>query len=253
MSEQKPVEMSSNEMNARLKAAVHSVEVPPFLDAKIRHQILTQPESSRNRWTWLTGGAAIAGLALAAIITYQLRDIRQTAGEQESFIVAVSSRVSTLMRVGLGDHVHCSFFRKFPAEAPAVEEMESKLGPEYKELIPVVRQHVPEEYKLMLGHECRYHGRRFIHLSLKNDDKLLSLVITAKRPGETFDIQGTIPQLIHSGIPMYTSATDRFQIAAMETTNHMVYFISDLPASENSRLMVAMASEIKAILENLEG
>ena len=116
-----------------------------------------------------------------------------------------------------------------------------------------MRQRVPEEYRLVLGHECRYHGRRFIHLSLKNDDKLLSLVITAKRPGETFDIKGTLPQLVHAGIPMYTSTTDRFQVAAMETTNHMVYFISDLSASENSQLMVAMASEIKVILENLEG
>jgi hypothetical protein len=252
MNDQNPG-MSSKQMNARLKAAVNSVEVPPFLDAKIRHNIRVPQPAPRKRWAWLTGAAAVAGLAIAGIITYQLRDIRQNAGEQESFIVSISSRVGTLMRVGLGDHVHCAFFRKFPSEAPAVEEMESKLGSEYKELIPVVRQRVPEEYKLVLGHECRYHGRRFIHLSLKNDDKLLSLVITAKRPGETFDIKGTLPQLVHAGIPMYTSTTDRFQVAAMETTNHLIYFISDLPAGENSQLLVAMAPEIKAILENLEG
>jgi len=252
MNDQKP-DMSSNQMNARLKSAVDSVEVPPFLDAKIRHQIRIQQPAPRKRWAWLTGATAVAGLAIAGIITYQLRDIRQTAGEQESFITTVSSRVGSLMRVGLGDHIHCSFFRKFPADAPAVEEMESKLGSEYKELIPVVRQHVPDQYQLVLGHECRYHGRRFIHLSLKNDEKLLSLVITAKRPGETFDIKGTLPQLVHSGIPMYSSTTDRFQVTAMETTNHLIYFISDLPAGENSRLLVAMAPEIKAILENLEG
>jgi hypothetical protein len=245
--------MNPNQLNARLKAAVNSLDVPPFLDAKIRHRIRLQQPNSQKRWAWFTGATAVAGLALAGFITYQLGDIRQTAGEQESFIVTVSSKVSTLMRVGLGDHIHCSFFRKFPAEAPAIEEMESKLGPEYKDLIPVVRQHVPQQYKLVLGHECRYHSRRFVHLSLKTGDKLLSLVITAKRPGETFNIAGAVPQLVYSGIPMYTSATDRFQIAAMETTNHVVYFISDLPASENSRLLVAMASEIKVILENLEG
>lgn len=245
--------MSSNQMNARLKAAVNSADVPPFLDAKIRHNIRVQHSSPRKRWAWLTGATAVAGLAIAGIITSQLRDIRQTAGEQESFITTVSAKVGSLMRVGLGDHIHCSFFRKFPAQAPAVEEMESILGQQYKELLPVVREHVPEQYKLVLGHECRYHGRRFIHLSLKNDDKLLSLVITAKRPGETFDIKGTLPQLVHAGIPMYTSTTDRFQVAAMETTNHLIYFISDLPAGENSQLLVAMAPEIKAILENLEG
>jgi hypothetical protein len=255
MNEMKPTDNNPNQINARLKAAVQSVDVPPFLEAKIRRHIQEQtaPVPSRGGWTWVTSSAAVAGLAIAGLIGFELMGLRQTAGKQESFIVSVASRVGTLMRVGLGDHIHCAFFRKFPAQAPAVEEMESNLGSEYKDLVPVVRQNVPEQYSLVLGHACRYNGRRFIHLSLKNGSQLMSLVITTKQGSETFDIQGALPELVQSGIPMYTSTTERFQIAAMETSSHLVYFISDLPGKQNTQLLVAMGPSIKAILENLEG
>ncbi len=252
MNENKAVDHNPNQANARLKAAVKSVEVPPFLDAKIRHR-LHSSEKPRRRWAVLTGATALAGLAIAAVLTYQVGTIRQTAQQQESFIVSVSSRVATMMRVGLGDHIHCAFFRKFPAQVPAREEMESALGQEYKDLIPVVREQLPQQYKLVLGHQCRYNGRRFVHLSLKSDSQLLSLLIATKRDGETFDIQGALPQLVQSGIPMYASAADRFQIAAMETSSHLVYFVSDLPGKDNTQLLAAMAPAIKTILENLEG
>ena len=241
--------MSEEQINKRLKAAVNSVEVPPFLEAKIRRQIQDHAASPRRRWTALAIASIAATLVIAAGVTYQLGQIRQTSGDQESFIATMSTKVATLMRVGLGDHLHCAFFRKFPAEAPAVEEMESKLGLEYKDLIPVVREHVPQDYKLVQGHQCRYNGRQFVHLSLKNDSKLISLVITAKHPGESFDIEGILPELVQSGVRVYDSNTGQFQIAAMETGNHLVYFISDLPAKQNLQMMQSMAASLKTVLE----
>jgi hypothetical protein len=201
----------------------------------------------------LAVAGAAAALALSAGISYQLGSLRFTTGAQESYIASVSTHIATLMRVGLGDHLHCAFFRKFPQQAPASEEMESKLGPEYKELVPVVRQFVPAEFKLVLGHQCRYQGRQFVHLSLKNGEGLLSLVITKKRDGESFDIEGALPELVQSGIPVYGSGVQRFQIAAIETGGHLVYFISDLPGTQNMDVMRAMAPSLKKILEGIEG
>jgi hypothetical protein len=131
--------------------------------------------------------------------------------------------------------------------------MESSLGPKYQELAPLVKRHVPADYKLVLGHECRYHKRRFVHLSMQGESRLLSLIITAKRDGESFDVEGILPDLVHSGIPLYTSGADRFKIAAMETDAFLVYFVSDLPAGENVELMRAMASDLHAFLGGLQG
>lgn len=242
--------MSEDQINKRLKAAVNSVEVPPFLEAKIRRQIQDQAAAPpRRRWTGLAIASVAAALFVGVGVTHQLAQILQTSRDQESFIATMSTKVVTLMRVGLGDHLHCAFFRKFPAEPPAVEEMESELGPDYKELIPVVREQVPQEYELVLGHQCRYNGRQFVHLTLKNETQLISLVITAKRPGESFDIEGVLPQLVQSGVPVYDSSTGQFQIAAMETHRHLVYFISDLPAKQNLQLMQSMVASLQTALE----
>jgi len=242
------------EINARLKAAVDSVDVPPFLDARIRAQIrnLAIETRPRGRRTILAIAGLGAALTVGVGIAYQLGHLRLTVGAQESYIASVSTHIATLMRVGLGDHLHCAVFRKFPSKAPAVEEMETKLGPEFKDLIPVVRQFVPQDYKLVLGHACRYQGRKFIHLSLKGASGLLSLVITAKKDGESFQIEGILPELVQSGIPVYSAGVQRFQIAAMESRDHLVYFISDLPGKQNMELLRAMAPSLRQILEKVE-
>ncbi len=95
--------------NERLKRAVHSVEVPPFLEARIRNHIRTVKPSRR----WLPrlvpvtiAAATVFGLVMA----YQLGHLRLTVRSQESYIGTVSTQIATLMRVGLGDFIHCSVF-----------------------------------------------------------------------------------------------------------------------------------------------
>ncbi len=130
-----------------------------------------------------------------------------------------------------------------------MEQLVEKMGPEYSGLIPIVRSNVPANYQLVMAHQCRYHGRRFVHLSLKNDSQLLSLVIARKGDGESFATEEMLPALSQSGISMYRSGVQRFQIAAFETSGNLVYFVSDMPQQQNMQMMLAMAPQIKAFLE----
>ena len=143
----------------RLKAAVQSEAVPPYLAARIRAQV----QQTKPRRVWLMWGipaVATAVLALGLGIAYQLGHLRLTISSQNSYIATVASRISSLMAVGLGDHIHCSVFRKYPKNPPKPEEVVSKLKPEYAPLVPIVRDNVPSDYKLMLAHECRFNKRR---------------------------------------------------------------------------------------------
>src|SRR5690242_6860371 len=155
----------TGDFNARLKRAVASEPVPPYLESRIRAQIRS---SARPRgWLFRLAPVAIAAaVCLGLGIAYQLGHLRMTVGSQESYISAVSNQVATLMRVGLGDHIHCAVFRKYPKKAPSAEEFVQKMGPQYAGLIPIVRDKVPTDYRMMLAHQCRYHGRQFVHLSL---------------------------------------------------------------------------------------
>ena len=237
--------------NSRLKTAVRNIETPPFLEARIMHSV----RAAKLPKHWLPRiipAAVAAGVVVALLITYQLGHLRLTVRSQQSYIASISTHIPMLMRVGLGDHVHCSVFRKYPKDPPPVEQFVHDLTPQYAGLIPIVRKQVPESYRMSLAHLCRYNGRRFVHLSLMNDSNMMSLVMTRKSDGESFNTETMMPALVQSGIPMYQAGVQRFQMSAFETRDYLVYFISDLGKQQNTDMMLALAPQVKDFLNNLE-
>ncbi len=236
------------QLNERLKVAVHRFPVPPYLEARIRSRI----GAGQRSVSWLVPVAAAAAVCIAILVPYQQGHLRLTKGSKESYIVAVSDRLVSLMRPALGDHINCSVFRKYPKNAPPVETLALKLPAEYRGLIPVVQSQIPADYKLLITHQCRYHGRRFVHLSLEDDSHVLSLVITRRNAGESLAAGGLLPALVESEIPMYQSGVQRFAMTAFETRDFLVYFVSDLPQQENTQVLLAMATGVKGVLGALE-
>ena len=126
---------------------------------------------------------------------------------QNVYIQKVSATLAAVLKVGLGDHIHCSIFRKYPKDPPPVEKMEADLGASYKGLLPVVRAAVPDGYRVIMAHQCSYAGRNFIHLTFEKDGDLLSLVVARRKDGESL---GALPPALEtSGVPVYQSAADR--------------------------------------------
>jgi hypothetical protein len=165
---------------------------------------------------------------------------------QDAYFRKVSTKLAAILKVGLGDHIHCSVFRKYPQNPPPVEKMESDLGPSYKGLLPVVRAAVPEGYRVIMGHQCGYAGRRFIHLTLKKGDDLLSLVIARRQPGET--VAGLSPAGGPAGLPIYQSAADRYQVAGFEAGDFLAYVVSDLKRKSNLQIAAAVAPGVREFL-----
>jgi len=243
----------------RLKSAVKNVPAPPSLDSRIRRPIF----GALPPWRWLprlVPVLAAAGVLAALLVAYQFGHLRLTRASRDAYIASVSSQIGELMRIGLRDHIHCSVFRKYPKNPPTAEEIldprsEKGVKPistEYAGLIPIVRNLVPEKYRMTLAHQCTYSGREYIHLSLKDESHMLSLVITKKVHGESFRAADMLPALSDSGIPMYQAGVQRFQISAFETSDYLVYFISDLGRQQNTDLMLALAPPVKGFLAKLE-
>lgn len=238
-------------LKERLQNAVRSEEMPPFLEARVRGQIRDTRRPAL--WPRFAAPAALATMMCAGIfVAYQAGHLRLTRDSEESYIKQVSNQVGLLMRVGLGDHVHCAYFRKFPANPPTVDEMVKKLGPAYAGLLPILRSEVPPEFHPVIGHECSYHQRKFIHISMKSDSNLMSLIVARKADGESFSAEGLVPALRQSGLPVYQSEAQRFQIASFESNEFLVYVISDLSKERNIELMRAMAPSLKVYLAKLE-
>jgi hypothetical protein len=129
----------------------------------------------------------------------------------------------------------------------------AELGPEYKGLYSIVQARTSEQYRVVMAHRCSYHGRKFVHLALQGDSKLLSLVITRKGQGESFGRDQLAPVLSESGISIYAGGVQRFAIAGFESPDHLVYLVSDLDKRRNLNLLASLATPVHAFLGRLEG
>jgi anti-sigma factor (TIGR02949 family) len=238
-------------LKSRIKTVSSSETVSPELQMRIRRSLrATTPVIRKSRFASMRmlAVAAMLTICVGGVIAYQLGRLRFTINSQETYIARISASVGALFQVGLGDHVHCTVFRKLPKNPPATETLISKMGPEYAPLIQIVRDQIPADLKMVLAHQCSYHKRKFVHLAMQNDRGLVSLVITNKRDGEFFDPK-QLPSLIaQSGVPIYRSAVQRFQIAAFETADHLAYIVSDLPERENLQLANSLAAPVKNFL-----
>lgn len=232
-------------MNERLRTAVRNIEPPPYLEALVRNRI----HAPRKTGPW---GARFAVAAVAVVVCLGgAVALRFFTSPQESYITAVSNQVATIMRVGLGDHIHCSVYRKYPKDAPAVETLTASMTPEFRGLIEMVKEHVPGDFQIIMAHKCRYRLRPFVHISLRNGTSLMSLIIAEKKDGESFRIEGLLPSLQPGGVPVYRSGVQQFQIAAFETDKRLVYVISDLPAGKNTEMMIALAPGVRDFLDRM--
>jgi anti-sigma factor (TIGR02949 family) len=234
-------------VRARLQTAVREVRVPQGLEDRVRGR-LRKARQPRPRRFHLMSIAATLAVCFGSWVAYQLGALRLTTASQESYVAAISGQVASIIRVGLGDHLHCALLRQRGRRSQGEVD---KLSMEFRELIPIVHQHLPADLPLVLAHECRYHGRNFVHLTFQNGRTLLSLVIARKQDGESLNGANLLPALSQSGIPMYATGARGFQVAAFESRGFLVYAVSDLSRTDNLGVLAALAPSLQNFLNQM--
>ncbi len=235
----------------RLRTAVKSQAVPPELQVRIREQLNARDSRGWQAAGWTRWAAAMAATALVAAGVWlgvprdRLPELSDRAG-QTAYIQKVSARVATVLRVGLGDHIHCSIFRKYPQNPPTPEQMADKLGPAFEGLLPVVRSAVPEGYRVIMAHECGYDGRKYIHLTMERDGSLLSLVIARKQDGESMEGLKAAGQ--SSSVTIYQAGAGRYQVAGFDAGKFLAYVVSDLKSDANLQIATSLAPGVHEFL-----
>jgi len=234
-------------VRARLQSAVREVRVPHGLEDRVRDR-LRQAREPRPKRFHLMAMAATLAVCFGSWVACQLGALRLTTASQESYVAAISGQVASIIRVGLGDHLHCALLRQ---RGRRPEGGVDKLPAEFKELIPIVHQHLPAHLPLVLAHECRYHSRNFVHLTFQNGRTLLSLVIARKQDGESLDGANLPRGLSQVGIPMYTAASGGFHVAAFESRGFLVYTVSDLSQTDNLDVLAVLAPSLQDFLNQM--
>lgn len=242
-------------MTGRLQDAVKKVVAPAELTGRIRSAILAAGPPRRYSLTPVYYAAAAAALIVLAVgvAGYGQGHFRFTDSSRHAYIEAIAARVDHVMSLGLCDHVQCAVFREYPNDPPTLDELGQTLGPANKDLIPAVQGHVPEGYRLVMAHVCQYKGRPFTHLTFRNGKSVLSLVIAKRGTGEWLNDEQLRESDTESGLKLYESSVQRYQIAAFETPGHLVYVVSDLSPEKNLQVLANLAPTVRAAVRKGEG
>jgi len=244
-------------LRSRLKTAVQSQAVPPELPALVRERIRNHqsstwsflPSFTSANMRWAMSAAAALVLSAGLWMTYP-RPLAMPAvtdrPAQLSYIQKISASVVGVFRSGLGDHIHCAVFRKYPVNPPTVQEMEQKLGPEYQGLLPLVEPAVPAGYRVVIAHQCSFGGRHFVHLTMRKGNDVISLVVARKENGET--LAGLSPARDAHGVPVYRTSVDNYQIAGFESERYLAFVVSSQSSRQNLEIAAALAPNVRRLL-----
>jgi hypothetical protein len=245
---------SRTRLRSRLKNAVQRQSVPPDLQVRVREQIRSR--SARPQWMfsgtrWALAAAAMLVVAVGTwtIGTQERLPALTDRPAQDRYIQRISHKIAAALSVGLKDHIHCSMFRKYGKNPPSVEQMAKTMGPAYGGLVQMVKANVPEEYRVIMAHQCGYKGRKYVHLTLQNGKHLMSLVIARREDGET--LRDLVPALRPSGIPVYQSAANQFEVAAFEAGQYLAFVISDMGGGKNLQIAGSLAPAVHRFLSSL--
>ena len=205
----------------RVRASVRGIEAPEGLEGRVRSRLDAADRSRRRMWyAAVAASVLVAGCALSLRLTgfmpHQLL-------AQEIYIAQVVRGLSPLWTAGVGDHIHCAFYRTFPPEGPSRRLVVEELGEEWAAIEEAVQRHAPEGFEVRLAHRCRRAGREFIHLALLREAELMSLVLTRMRPGE----------FVAPAPGIASGRADRFAVAGFEVNGYAAFVVSELDEEHN--------------------
>ena len=233
-----------------LRQAVNRQEGAP---AVLREKILksTKPVTTWRSWSLAVAAAVVLMLGGWAVI--RSLNWRATPGSPANANLneTLSERNTEILKIGLGDHVHCALHRDFSAGPRSFEQISNEMGPEFIKLAPVVKERVPQDYTLMVAHQCKFQGRAFVHLILTNQKNILSVILT-KKNAESFDQINVHAVLEASGVPLYQTRLQDLEVAGFETRDYLAYVVSGLPQEDNLRLASNLAPAVRNFLARLE-
>jgi len=230
-----------------LRQAVMRDEAPAGLRYRIQKDI--RKSATPVRWgQWALVAAAAVVLMVGAIGAVRFAGSR---GSQPPNERAASAQTTELLTIGLNDHSFCAIDHNLASRRFTRDEMSQKMGPEFARLVDLVEQKAPGEYEVVIGHRCQFAGRPFVHLILRNQETVISLAITRKN-GESFPADAVANALQASGVSLYDSRIQNYEVTGFETRDYLAFVVSNLPKEDHLRIASNLAPGVRDFLTKME-
>ena len=242
-------------IKSQLKRAVLNVQAPAALQERIRSDI-RRPRSLNFNLTqsWILAAAAAIVLAVGVGIFFRPGgESRGSKAKPLSVIaeVAPNDAAGQILKVGFEDHVFCAIDHGMANKRFSSEEMSEKLGPKYDGLVELAKEKMPHGFEIVVGHRCHYKNREFIHVIARRQGEVVSLILTPKN-GETFPAGGVSAVMNAAGVPVHEASWSDIQVAGLETSNYLVFLISNETRKENEQIASSLMPAVSDFLRRIE-
>jgi hypothetical protein len=216
-------------VNRRFRDAFENEPVPNDLEAQVRARLAQSQPSRGLDWKPVAG---VSMLVLVLVLT------QYYAGK----------KIVSLLRIGLDDHVHCAIAGVYPHQTQRVEMIDG-LGPQFAPMLqPVIDQASlgrPTPDAVQSAHRCTVNGRSYVHIILRRDGVLISVILTRRSSTEVFP-RAIAARVVHaSGITLHDDSLDGYAVSGFESGAWLGYVISGLPAPENDALSARLAPVVR--------
>jgi hypothetical protein len=230
-----------------LQKAVKNDVAPSALQYRIQREIRKQQPGPGYQWrSWMLAAAATLVIALGSWGVFQA-----SKSSNSSALELARQQDVQVLTVGLDNHLHCAVDQQFADKHFTEEEMSMKLGPEFIGLVGLVKDKVPGGFEIVVGHRCSFRKREYIHLILKNQDKVMSLVLTRKN-GEAFSKAALGNVIEASGVRMHADRLQDYEVTGFESRDYFAFVVSNMDKQESAFVATNLAPAVRDYLAKME-
>lgn len=242
-------------IKAQLRRVVLNVQAPDTLEKRIRSDIRRTHRFNFNLApTWMLAAAAAVIVAVMLGVFFRPgagRSSGSTPGRLSLMAeVAPTDTAGQILKVGFDDHVFCAVDHGMANKHFTASEISEKLGPQYEGLAEVAKEGIPQGFETVVGHRCHYQNREFVHLIMRRQQEVVSLIVTRKN-GESFPAGAAVAAMNAAGIPVYEASWYNLQVAGFETSNYLVFLVSNEEKRENEQIASKMMPAVRDFLRNI--
>jgi Putative zinc-finger len=207
------------------------------------HQRLKKAHS-RSFWvprgpTWTLALAGVAFIVIVALGGWQWRRFERAR-----------QMVKNVLTLGVSDHLHCAIRgHNYPEVPNPPQVLRMKLGPEYAELLPVVKKKLPG-FQILEAHICTVPGspREYVHFITRRQGTILSVILT-KRDGESLPSERFVTAASFAKIHFYENQLEGMSVAGFQVGGYFGFVVSDLSQREMGQLAEGLAPALQATLK----
>lgn len=171
---------------------------------------------------------------LGLFLLSNLGDSSSTEFAQNSHTIP-NLAANRLTNTALGDHEFCAVEHK-ENEPVSLARTPARYA-KFDSVVMSPLKNVVSECELIDSHTCRYKNTNFTHLIIKNQGKLLSVMIT--------DLDGAEKLSKQEEEDILYLSTDKYQIARFDLDNEAVFIISNFNRHMNSQAAEAIFKPLR--------